>query len=770
MAFILLRSSLAVAFLLLAAFTTTTQAQKPNVLFLMTDQQRFDAIQRVQEELASYNGKVKIRTPNLDRLSRGGAYFRTAYTQCPVCAPARTVLRTGTTVERCGVQTNLMSDAQNALNPTLFQDKIDKLEGLDQILTEHGYVSEYYGKWHIPERLYYSKTGDKLAVQANDYDYLNDIFTFDNNSWGRKLRGYLQYFHLMGDIQEFYEHEQQQDTYSHYPYTPIRLDSRFGFPTHTGIEGFDSFGYSQNSQMGNYTMAKEYSASFLNHDVALRALDRLAVQADPFILTVSYHHPHPPYMAPSEYLDYYWENKDNLFTSPNNHIPLDEKNPYFARKEQDRLKDNGYCEADKIQEWTAVYYALVEEIDTLVGIMLDRVEELGIADNTMVVFTSDHGEMLGAHCMRSKSNFFEESARVPLFIKYPKSIPAQTIVEEPVSLIDIFSTILDYAGASESDNSDGSTLRKFIEHTSKNEFYDEAVAVSEWDYREPLNSVGKLSRSLDNKPNFLIRHGDYKLFIHKQADSNSDDMLINIVDDPFEMNNLIGSGGPAPNATIIGKAEHLRCLLLDWVGRVDINSEGQYYSNPIYNGGEGQGDMIELFNRQAWPSSDIWVGDSVLEFKKTAVRDLGTAGFVHTCSEWLFIGRRNVGTVILNQLNIVGSDAHLFHLADQGQTTISTKGVLRVKVTFASTMSPYLLPDIDATIVVAHTAGDPIYVPIVLNVPAYRVEEPAPQERAQQTPPLSLNSQEGSDSKSTAPAMFASTWGFGILSLLILLA
>jgi hypothetical protein len=217
----------------------------------------------------------------------------------------------------------------------------------------------------------------------------------------------------------------------------------------------------------------------------------------------------------------------------------------------------------------------------------------------------------------------------------------------------------------------------------------------------------------------------------------------------------------------------LRHLLLDWIGRADFNSDGNYFTNPIYNGNEGQGDMIELFNRQAWPSTDIWVGDSVLEFKKTAVRDLGAAGFVHSCNEWLFIGRRNAGTVELTQMSIVGDDAHLFNLAESGQTSIFTKGVLRVKVTFASTILPHLLPDVNATIVIAHTAGDPIYVPIAVNVPAYRLEAVAPEEKqAQQSPPLPINAQEDlkKNSNSAAPAMLASTWAFGILSLLILVA
>ena len=147
----------------------------------------------------------------------------------------------------------------------------------------------------------------------------------------------------------------------------------------------------------------------------------------------------------------------------------------------------------------------------------DRRNKLGIAINTLVVFTSDDGEMLGAHCQRGKSNFYEESVRVPLFMKLPGLIPAETIVEEPVSQLDLFfGTILHYAGASASNKGDGVTLRPFTEGTSNNSMLDETAVVSEWDYRESTDNI-HLSRRLDDRPKFMIRHGNFKLLIHKKS-------------------------------------------------------------------------------------------------------------------------------------------------------------------------------------------------------------------------------------------------------------
>jgi arylsulfatase A-like enzyme len=217
------------------------------------------------------------------------------------------------------------------------------------------------------------------------------------------LKSYLSYFPNRGDLKRSFNAGQQQDTYSTYPYTPIAVDSRFGKPTNTSMTGFNSFDSDQTSQAGNYSLNQKYSSSFLSHDNALRALNRLAAQKQPFILTVSYHHPHPPDMAPFEYRAYYWDKRDQLFTTPNVHVPSDDSTSYYNVKEQKSLFDAGYCDEDNVKEWTAVYYAMIEQIDTLIGIMLDRLDKLGLTNKTLVIFTSDHGEMLGAHCQRGKN-------------------------------------------------------------------------------------------------------------------------------------------------------------------------------------------------------------------------------------------------------------------------------------------------------------------------------------------------------------------------------
>ena len=110
-----------------------TAKKKPNLLFIMTDQQRFDAL--------SIAGNSVLKTPNLDRLAKQGAFFKNAYTQCAVSGPTRSCILTGTTVENNGVRTNdLTYSAQ--------QEGLMTMPTFDEILSENGYRCEYYGKWH----------------------------------------------------------------------------------------------------------------------------------------------------------------------------------------------------------------------------------------------------------------------------------------------------------------------------------------------------------------------------------------------------------------------------------------------------------------------------------------------------------------------------------------------------------------------------------------------------------------------------------------------
>jgi len=745
-------------------------------------------------------------------------YFENAYCQCPVCGPARTSLRTGCTIERTGIQHNDMTteyknvNAQNTQTNINTKRRVEQLRGIDDVLVDkYGYLSNhYYGKFHMPDVL-------ATQIHANDYDYSTQQHYFLFDSEGRKLKRYLQHSSaILGEINttdwttDTMLEGEQLETYSGQPYTPIELDTRARHhsPTNTPLErsednDFRSYEVSQSNEMGLYAHPHNYTSTYYTGDVANKALRILVknqveqkkqqkrnsilrqqqrqrqramqeheshsdtseeetILVDPWFLTVSFHSPHPPMIPSWKHLEKYWLHQHALFTPLNKNMNTDEHmsdTSYSAIT--DRIPE--YANDELIKEWTAIYYALIEEIDDQIGVLLDTLDNNGgddddnddeptIRDNTLIVFTSDHGEMLGSHGKRDKNNFFEESSRVPLLMSYPLQIQPGTHVTDLVGHIDVFATILDYASSpslsssntnrrnnNNNNGSDGISLRPLIEHQEINQHYDNNVAIVEWDFRKPVdddvNNENRgdpnylADRVIDERPAYLVRKGPYKLMIQKLASSRELDMMYHLETDPYEVQNLIGRqfGSTIKNSTI-AKAEHLRCLLLDWMNRHNngnnnnnnnhhSNSNGgaavaaeNYFSDPVSNFNQGSGDIEEITRRQSWKQTGFWVSDDTrLEFGAIAWNDKVVAvpnddtllplvlpttttfargatfsekpatttttitttmtGIRH---EYLYLGSREEGAIYdLNSIHIQGTDSAFFRIDLQEENGIS---------------------------------------------------------------------------------------------------
>jgi len=164
-----------------------------------------------------------------------------------------------------------------------------------------------------------------------------------------------------------------------------------------------------------------------------------------------------------------------------------------------------------------------------------------------VIFTSDHGEMLGAHGLREKNIFYEESSHIPLMIRLPGEIESKTTVDGYVSSIDLFATILDYMDMDEQP-SDGISLRGLVEGSDTD--HGEYV-VTEWNYRG------------DIAPNYMIVKGGWKLMIPYSKSSTVINAMYDLSNDPHEMDNLLGSN---PERELYEeRAEELRKCLLEWL-------------------------------------------------------------------------------------------------------------------------------------------------------------------------------------------------------------
>lgn len=496
---------------------STSRGGKPNLLFLMTDQQRFDAL--------SYAGNAILNTPNMDRLAREGVWFENTHTQCAVCSPARASMLTGHTV----ANTRVISNSE-AYVPE--DAGVMPMKTYDEILSGNGYACEYYGKWHTP------------VYRARIYKNPVTAAGISQTELGPgKKKAYLSYLDPFYPGRELKEGE-LNDTLTERPYVPDPIDRRFDLKN-KGLEWDIKVG--QSDIHGVTTIPAEYHIPAFEAGKTIQALERL--KDKPFSITCSFHHPHPPYLATAKYASLYPPDK---MVPP---VSIDDDmtdSPYLRSKQR---TDEKYSDPKMIQHFISEYYALIREVDEWVGRILDKLDELGLTDNTFVIFTSDHGEMLGSHGMRGKFCFYEESSHVPMMIRFPGRIKPGTRVKAPVSNMDLFATILDYLEMP-SHASDGRSLRGLIEGTVNE---DDVFVVTEW-----------LS-DLQSKPSHMILKGGWKLTRPDPSAKTVRKALYNLNDDPHELENLLAVRDDSK--TYAAKAAELETCLQDWMRRTSLSRQ-----------------------------------------------------------------------------------------------------------------------------------------------------------------------------------------------------
>ncbi len=494
-------------------------ANRPiNLLFIMTDQQRWDAM--------SCAGNTVLKTPNLDKLARQGARFANFYSACPVCVPARTAILTGHSIESNHVLNNTDVSLEN--EPAYLS--------FDQILLRNGYQGEYHGKFHSPYKL------------AMDYTqpvrWLNGPRPTGCKSAMSEADAYKAYLA---------EHVPKR------PLQPGELLQRFGvyhpIPLDANYHQTNSAKSSEGEAYGRLETPPEYSLTAFTAEAGLAALDRL--KGGPFTLTISLDPPHPPMMVAEPYYSLYPPESIPVPISINDPRT---NSPYPPNK---REEGGAYRNPTNIRQMTSIYYGMVAEVDEWVGKILHRLDELGLADNTLVIFTSDHGEMLGDHGMHSKNIFYEGSVHVPLLLRLPGIIPAGAVIQTPASHLDLFPTILDYCGQA-GKASEGNSLRPFIEGR---EGGTDRVVVSEWNSQ--------------TVPGFMVFDGRWKYISGQTADASSLDALYDLKNDPQEVSNLIGRNPDRVKHR--AEAARMKELLVEWLTSVKSPHLEAVKARPVLN-------------------------------------------------------------------------------------------------------------------------------------------------------------------------------------------
>lgn len=490
-------------------------SRKPNLLFIMTDQHQGRAL--------SIAGNKIINTPNIDRIGNEGAFFKNAYSSCPVCVPARTIILTGHSMQSTGILCNKYSCDDHLKG----DEGIFKLKTFDEILIEKGYKADYYGKWHSPEKKAEKYQNRPICVAGHAKSKLGK----------GGLHGIYKEYLKENKINPEQFKGDLLDKGTGLPYKPDPLDY-----SNSSVNENDE-NSKETSEYGWLKIPKEYSRTAWVAKKAIKALKE--IRNDPFTITVSIGPPHPPMILTKPY---YGKYKAKEMPLPDNFYDPMTNSPYHTKWKSENMKH--YQNSNTIGYMISNYYGLIDEVDYWVGEILKTLDELGLTENTLVIFTSDHGEMLGAHGMNSKCIFYEESVHIPLLIQFPGKIEPETKIDNPVSQIDIFPTILDYLDIYQY-SSEGNSLRNLIEG-NESEVKKYSFAISEW--------------HSESTPNYMVRTKDWKLIFSKDKSNKSINALYHIAEDPNEETNLIGND---PNHFLFeDRAEYMKDILVYWLKKV----------------------------------------------------------------------------------------------------------------------------------------------------------------------------------------------------------
>jgi len=505
--------------------------KKTNLLFIIPDQQRFDAM--------SCAGAAPLETPNLDRLAREGVRFSKAYTHCPVCGPARTSILTGNALCHTATPTNRQAyDEEHGPDSPL-----RNLRTFDEILTEQGYHTEFFGKWHTAE------------MRGGCYKNPLTVAGRGETVFGPGMHPYFLDFLKRNNVpMREAKQGEQIDTYSQRPYKTDPIDKRHGMPPtefYTDSKG-RAVKPGQPDIHGCLDIPKEYSITAMQAKDTINALKR--VKGKPFSITCSFHLPHAP-MTPTKPYHGMYALKD-MQPAASISDPKD-NSPYKNAAKHHQAPE--YSDPDKIRYMMSNYFGLVHEVDHWVGRILDTLDEIGETENTLVIFTSDHGEMLGAHGFREKNMFYEEAAHIPLLMRLPGKIPAGRVIDTPVGQIDLHATILDYLDVPPVPTN-GESLRPVVDQDATREYI-----VSEW-----VKSA---------VPGYMVYDGRWKLMFGRTADMPSLDGLYDLTTDPHEIENLIGRN--PKRQSYKAEAERLKRLLVEWMEKVDDPNLESVKTRPV---------------------------------------------------------------------------------------------------------------------------------------------------------------------------------------------
>ncbi|WP_214631204.1 sulfatase family protein [Paenibacillus agaridevorans] len=448
--------------------TTNT---RPHVFFLMCDELRADSL--------GFMGNSVVQTPHLDELAQDSVIFENAYTNCPMCVPARASMMTGRNPLSNGVLDNAMR-------------MVEDEKPLPDLLRKNGYTTTMYGKLHV------HRTPEECGFDEFKFGY-PDPYTSFLGIQDPEVRKNATFKKNEGDI-------------------PLVIHGES--PTHPD----------------------QTSCSRLTADYIQR-MDRIQTDEKPIFHYLSLLDPHTPYMPTKPYSEIY--NPEELPLPQNAGRTLADKpitQRYFHKvRGFDKLNEEDYRKS------LASYYGLVTHVDDRIGKVIDRLKELELYDDALIIFTSDHGSMMGEHGFIEKwGHMYEPVVRIPLLVKLPKNYNSGLRLDTFAEIIDLLPTVLDAAGIEIPEEVQGMSLmpvcrgERTVHRTEAHSQY--------------------FCGSIHVEPALMIRDHDFKLTVYPEQESIHEKLygdhylkysaffdqplvegeLYDLRNDPYEERNLFG--------------------------------------------------------------------------------------------------------------------------------------------------------------------------------------------------------------------------------------
>ena len=439
------------------------RGRRHNILYVMFDQ-------LAPQFLPSYGHQV-VKAPNLERLAADGVQFESAYTNSPLCAPARFSMMAGQLCSRIGAWDNAA-------------EFLSSVPTFAHYLRLAGYRTCLSGKMHFvgPDQLHGFEDRVTTDMYPGDFGW--------TPTWEEPSRIHWWY-HNMLSVTEAGPYDRSLE-----------------------MEHDDEVAYTSRRWLHEHARGNDKR---------------------PFMMCVSFMQPHDPYLGPRT--DYESYREDDIDPPAVPYVPVGKREPVSRRMYDVYDRDEYRVTEQHVRAARRGYYSMITYSDRLMGQVLQTLEETGLAEDTIVVVSADHGDMLGERGLWYKMNFFEHSTRVPMIIHAPRALRARSVAEN-VSLIDLLPTFCDIAtegkGIEYAAPVDGASLMGLASGSAKG--WSDTV-------------FGEYMAEGTFQPAFMIRRGRWKYV----ACAGDPPQLFDVAADPHELRNLAADPKHAATAKAFAK-------------------------------------------------------------------------------------------------------------------------------------------------------------------------------------------------------------------------